>query len=106
MGGKSMTLTRKKRSPEEKMQILEEVEKSGAQISEVCRRHGISNGQYYLWKDLVHKATLEAFRNSGKHKNGKINYEEERLRVENERMKSVIAEITAENLDLKKRYFA
>lgn len=100
-----MTLTRKKRSPDEKMQILEEVEKSGAQISEVCRRHGISNGQYYLWKEMVRKAALEAFRNSGKHKNGITDYEKEKLRTENERMKAVIVEITAENLDLKKRYF-
>lgn len=101
-----MTLTRRKRTPEEKFQILEEAEKSGAQISEVCRRHGISSGQYYLWKDLVRKAAMEAFRNSGKHKNGKRDYEKDKLRTDNDRMKNVIAEITAENLDLKKRYFA
>lgn len=101
-----MTLTRNKRTAEEKMQILEEAEKSGAQISEVCRRHGISSGQYYLWKETARKAMLEAFRNSGKHKNGLRDYEKEKLQAQTERMKNVIAEITAENLDLKKKYFS
>ena len=48
-----MSLTRKKRTPEEKLRILEEAEKSGATISEVCRQHGVSSGQFYLrltWK--------------------------------------------------------
>jgi transposase-like protein len=100
-----MSMTRKKRLPEEKMQVIEEAMQSGADIAEVCRRHGISSGQYYLWKDLAKKAALEAFQNSGSHKKGKIDREKERLFMENDRMKSVIAEITAENLDLKKKYF-
>lgn len=100
-----MSLTRKKRSPEEKFKILEEAEKSGAKISEVCRQHGVSSGQYYQWKELARNATLKAFKDSGKHKNGKVDLEKDRLRKEADRMKSVIAEITAENLDLKKKYF-
>ncbi|MFC1495825.1 transposase [Candidatus Margulisiibacteriota bacterium] len=99
-----MSLTRNKRSPEEKFKILEEAEKSGAKISEVCRQHGISSGQYYQWKDLARKAILKAFKDSGKHKNGKVDLEKDKLREENDRMKSVIAEITAENLDFKKKH--
>jgi len=99
-----MPLTRKKRTAEEKIKILEEAEKSGATISEVCRQHGVSSGQFYLWKDIVKKAAIDAFKNSAKRKNGKIDLEKDKLRAEADRMKSVIAEITAENLDLKKKY--
>jgi transposase-like protein len=100
-----MSLTRKQRVPEEKLRILEEAEKSGSTISEVCRQHGVSTGQFYQWKETLKKAALEAFKRDGKRKNSRVDLEKDKLREENERMKSVIAEITAENLDLKKKYF-
>lgn len=99
-----MSLTRKKWTAEEKFKILEEADKTGATISEVCRQHGISSSQFYLWKDTAQKAALDAFRNHPKRKNAKVDLEKDKLREESDRMKSVIAEITAENLDLKKKY--
>ena len=38
------------RTPEEKWEIVQEVLKSG-NISETCRRHGISPTLFYRWRD-------------------------------------------------------
>jgi transposase-like protein len=94
---------RRRFTPKEKLAILEEGRQTGASISEVCRRHGISSGQYYQWEKLAREAILERFGESGK-KQQKTSTKEARLEAENTRLKSVIAEITAENLDMKKNF--
>jgi transposase-like protein len=94
---------RRRYTAKEKLAILEEGRQTGASISEVCRRHGISSGQYYQWEKVAREAILERFGESGK-KQQKISTKESRLEAENTRLKSVIAEITAENLDMKKNF--
>ncbi len=85
----------------EKWKILQEGEKSGASISEVCRHHGINTGQYYQWQRAAEEGARQALNGSGAEKRSQ---REERLARELERMKSVVAEITAENLELKKSF--
>ncbi len=68
-------------------------------MSEVCRRHGINTALYYQWLQQAEKAALAAFENGVRDKPSR---REERLQRELERMKRVVVEITAENLDLKK----
>jgi transposase-like protein len=69
------------------------------EISELCRREGISPTQYYGWKKQLLGSAAKVFeRPEASRPSGR----EARLESENTRMKSVIAEITAENLDLKK----
>jgi len=94
---------RRRFSAKEKLAILEEGRQAGASISEVCRRHGISSGQYYQWEKLAREAILERFGESGS-RQPKSSTKETRLEAENARLKSVIAEITAENLDMKKNF--
>jgi transposase-like protein len=67
--------------------------------AEVGRRHGISTAQYYQWVNQAERAALEHFQNGSKEKPSR---REERMKGELERMRRVVAEITAENLDLKK----
>jgi len=69
------------------------------EISELCRREGINPTQYYGWKKQLLNSASQVFENSEAHKPSR---REERLAGDNARMKSVIAEITAENLELKK----
>jgi transposase-like protein len=69
------------------------------EISELCRREGISPTQYYGWKKQLVSSATKVFEPQAA---GNTGGREARLEAENTRMKSVIAEITAENLDLKK----
>ncbi|MFQ5344177.1 MAG: transposase [Anaerolineae bacterium] len=90
---------RKKWSPAKKLQIVLEALQSDGKLSEICRREGLSPTQVYQWRKQLLASADAVF--SPKRKNGsdpKI----EKLEGQNQRMKNVIAEITAENLDLKK----
>ena len=88
-------------SASEKWKIIQECQQSGASVAEVCRRHGINTGLYYRWVKQVEEAALEAL--NGKHRDRPSN-RELRLKKEVERLKEVVVEITAENLDLKKTF--
>ncbi len=68
------------------------------EISELCRREGINPTQYYGWKKQLLSSATTIFDSQ----QGKRSAEEERKAAELQRLKSVIAEITAENLELKK----
>lgn len=94
-----MAKSRRRWMAKEKLQILKEGQQSGASVSEVCRRHGISTAQYYQWVNQAERVVLEYFENGSKEKPSRG---EERMKGELERMRRVVAEITAENLDLKK----
>lgn len=87
-------------SAEEKLRILEEGRGAGTTISEVCRRHQIAHTQFYRWERVAKQAALEALRNGARGaKNGK---REEWLISELNRLRTVVAELIAENLTLKK----
>jgi transposase-like protein len=96
-----MAKSQKRWAPEEKLKILKEGQSSGASIAEVCRRHGINSGQYYQWLKLAEEGMKQALNGAGKEKPSQ---REERLRRDLERMKGVVVEVTAENLELKKSF--
>lgn len=90
---------RRKFSPEEKLQIVLEGIANESGISEVCRRHGISPTQYYTWRKRLMSSAGEVFNSTtSKKEAAKV----ERLEEDLKRKDSIIAEITEENLDLKK----
>ena len=68
-------------------------------ISELCRREGVSPTQYYTWKKRLLGSAAKVF---SEDENSKVSAREQRLDADLRRAKDVIAEITAENLDLKK----
>jgi transposase-like protein len=68
-------------------------------ISELCRREGVSPTQFYSWKKRLLGSAVKVFAEA---KESKASSREQRLDCELRRAKDVIAEITAENLDLKK----
>jgi len=85
---------------EEKLRVVEEGRQSGAAISEVCRRHQVHHSQFYRWERLARQGALEALRNGArKSKNGR---HEQWLVSELNRLRVVVAELTAENLTLKR----
>ena len=88
----------RKWTPKEKLEIVLEGLRDENGISAICRSRGISTTQFYNWKSQLISSAEIVFQRQ----NNKPNLKEERLKQENERMKGVIAEITAENLDVKK----
>lgn len=92
--------TRKRWSAGEKLRIVLSGMEPGVEISDLCRREGLNPTMYYQWKRQLLGAAERIF----ERKETKPSVREERLEASNRRMKDVIAEITAENLDLKKTF--
>jgi transposase len=69
------------------------------EISELCRREGINPTQYYGWKKQLLTSAAKVFADG---RESKPSAQQQRMELELRRAKDVIAEITAENLDLKK----
>jgi len=88
---------RRKWSASEKLRIVIAGMQAG-DIAELCRREGIGATQYYGWKKQLLGSAEAIFDVRGQ----KPSRKEARLERDTRRMQAVIAEITAENLDLKK----
>lgn len=82
----------------EKLRIVLAGFEPGVEVSELCRREGVSPTQYYAWKKKLLGAAGKIFEEKGT----KPDADQQRSERELSRMKDVIAEITAENLELKK----
>jgi transposase-like protein len=79
-------------SSEQKLQIVMQGIK-GRAVSDICNEYQISQGQYYKWRD-------QFLANAGKvFEMPKQSQKEQRLERENEKLKTVIGELT---LELKK----
>lgn len=91
---------RKRWSAAEKLRIVLAGMEPGVEISDLCRREGVNPTMYYQWKRRLLGAAERIFEK----KEGKASAREERLSRDLARAKDVIAEITAENLELKKTY--
>jgi transposase-like protein len=70
----------------------------GENVSEVCRRHQISPTMYYRWRDLLFANADRVFTKQ----DPGVGERREAQAQEVTRLQGVIAEITAENLELKK----
>lgn len=69
------------------------------EVSELCRREGINPTQYYGWKKQLVTSAARVYADG---RESKPSAHQRRMESELRRAKDVIAEITAENLDLKK----
>jgi transposase-like protein len=70
----------------------------GVEVSDLCRREGLNPVLYYAWRKQLLASASRVFED----RKAKPDARQLRLQAENARSKSVIAEITAENLELKK----
>ena len=90
--------SRRRWTAEEKLAIIEEARQAGQTVSEVCRRHGIATGQFYAWEKKARQGALEGLRAGKRKQSGR----EAQLKEEITRLRAVAAEVSAENLELKK----
>ena len=95
-----MSRTRKRRrwKAEEKLRIVLAGMETGVEVSDLCRREGINPTLFYGGKKKLLSGAVKIFDESA----SRPPAEAVRTEAELTRMKSVVAEITAENLDLKK----
>ena len=94
------TKSRRRWTAEAKLQIVEEARQTPQTVSEVCRRHGIAPGQFYAWEK---KARQGALKRLGEGRSGrKSSSREVELEAEITRLRAVVSELSAENLELKK----
>lgn len=87
--------SRRKWSAAEKLRIVMAGLDRGTNLSELCRQEGINVGQYYQWKKQLQSSAKDIFEKQTTSK-------EEQLAGEVQRLRNVIAEITTENLEIKK----
>lgn len=88
---------------EEKKTILDQAQQPGVTLSEVCRKHQVSPALVYRWRAVTQQATTQALQNVDSRGKSPPDAHTARLEAELERMRRVVAEITAENLELKKK---
>ncbi|MDR7543653.1 MAG: transposase [Armatimonadota bacterium] len=91
---------RRRWTAEEKLQILEEARAAGGSVSEVCRRHQLAPGQFYLWERQGRQGALQALRDGKRGR--KPTDPVARLQAEIDRLRVTVAELSTENLQLKK----
>ena len=92
--------TRRKFSAEEKIRIVLEGLRGEESIAELCRREGISPNLYYNWS----KEFLEAGKRRlmGDTKRQADSTEVNHLRRENDQLKHLVADLSLQNVVLKK----
>ncbi len=96
---------RRQFAPPTKLQILKEGRNSNTPLSQVCEQYAISPTLFYQWERIAEQAALTAFA-SQKRGRKKLRPSEEQLLAEVQRLREVIAELSSENLQLKKRRWA
>ena len=95
---------RKNHSPEFKFKVVKEALTTDMGISGVCRKYGISPGLFYKWQEKFFAGAVEGLKRakSDQPTAAQVRRVAE-LEAKNTRMQNVIAEITAENIDFKKK---
>ena len=100
-------MSKKKRrrfKPEEKFKIVKEVVSKTRTVTEICDEYRIHPNQFYKWQKEFFESALEGCRESSHGRTQAAeNREKERQENQIRRMKDVIAELAAENIDLKKK---
>ncbi len=92
-----MGKNRKKWPAKKRLEIVLEGIRTG-EVAETCRRHGCSTAQYYDWQRRLTSSAEMIFDK----KRGRPSKEAERMQAEIGKKDRIIAEVIAENLDLKK----
>lgn len=93
-------VTRRKFTPEEKVRVVLEGFRGEVRVSELCRREGIRPNVYYAWlKDFMEAGKTRLQADTAR---DATQAEVETLKRENERLKQLVAELSLQNLVLKK----
>ena len=95
-------IERKVYKPEEKMRIVMEGLSGAIEITELCRKYNIATSRFYDWKEKLVKNSAKLFDDRGRRNTSDqmvISDQKEEIAG----LKDVIAELTRENLEIKKK---
>jgi len=92
--------TRKRYSAEDKIRIVMEGIRGDDPVSVICRREGIHANMYYKWLKDFMEAGKERLK--GESRRGATRGEVDEIRLENERLKQLVADLSLKNMVLKK----
>ena len=101
MKNNSERKTRRHIPADTKWQILKEGRSTNLTISQVCEQYQISPTLFYQWERQADQAALKALNGQARGRK-KVRPAEEQLLAEVQQLQAVIAELSAENLQLKK----
>lgn len=95
---------RKYLTAKEKFTIVKEQLTTKTGVTEICKKYGVAASQFYRWQELFFEAALEGLETTKRSgavtaRAEKQNQEQQR---EIERLREVVLEIAAENVQLKK----
>ncbi len=93
--------TRRTFPAETKLQILKEGRQTNLSISQVCDQYQISPTLFYQWERVAERAAMSALQGQPRGRK-KLRPSEEALQAEVQRLREVVAELSSENLQLKK----
>lgn len=88
-------------TPEEKLRIVQEGRRPEESVSGTCRRYAISTNQFYEWEKRARQGSHASLRPPKRVKRSEPSIAE--LQAEIHRLQGIIAEIAAENVEIKKR---
>ena len=86
---------------ETKLQIVKEGRTTNLTVSQVCEQYRISPTLFYQWERIADRAALTALQGQPRGRK-KLRPAEEALLAEVQRLREVVAELSSENLALKK----
>ena len=95
-----MVEQRRSYTPEEKLRIVFEGLSGTIQISDLCKKYGIKSARYYYWKEELINASNDIFGQKGRKADTDSRMAEQLSEIKGQ---GTIAEITQENLALKKK---
>ena len=95
--------SRRRFPAEEKIRIVMEGIRAEVPVSDLCRREGIHPTIYYKWLKDFMEAGKGRLRGNAKRE--ATNHEVQELRQQNERLKLLVANLSLENLTLKKSQY-
>ena len=101
MKNNSERKTRQQIPAETKWQILKEGRSTNLTISQVCDQYQISPTLFYQWERAAERGARQALQGQSRGRK-KLRPTEEALLTEIQRLREVIAELSSENLRLKK----
>lgn len=88
-------------SPDTKLQILKEGRSGATTLSAVCEHYAITLPQFYAWERQAERGALQALSPQARGRK-RLSPDEEQQQAEIAKLRAVIAELSAENLALKK----